>query len=31
VPLWWPGLAVRNSLFLAIVLGHGVRRLLPPY
>ncbi|MBL8622482.1 MAG: ADP-ribosylglycohydrolase family protein [Myxococcales bacterium] len=31
VPLWWPGLAIRNPLFLAIVLGHGARRLLPPY
>ncbi len=31
VPLCWPGLALRNPLFLAIVLGHGLRRLAPPY
>ena len=31
VPLCWPALAVRNPLFLAIAIGHGVRRLLPPY
>jgi ADP-ribosylglycohydrolase len=31
VPLFWPGLALRNLLFLAIVLGHGFRRLFPPY
>jgi ADP-ribosyl-[dinitrogen reductase] hydrolase len=29
--LFWPGLLVRNVLFLAIVLLHGFRRLLPPY
>lgn len=27
----WPGLALRNPLFVAIVLTHGFRRLLPPY
>ena len=31
VPLFWPGLIPRNLLFLAVVLGHGFRRLLPPY
>jgi ADP-ribosylglycohydrolase len=28
---FWPGLIPRNLLFLAIVLGHVGRRLLPPY
>lgn len=27
----WPLLLVRNMVFLAIVLAHGFRRLLPPY
>ena len=27
----WPGLILRNLLFLAVVLVHGFRRLLPPY
>ena len=27
----WPGLIPRNLLFLAVVLVHGFRRLLPPY
>ena len=31
VPLFWPGLVVRNAVFLAVVLAHGFRRLLPPY
>jgi ADP-ribosyl-[dinitrogen reductase] hydrolase len=31
LPLFWPGLPARNSVFLAVVLAHGVRRLLPPY
>jgi len=31
LPLFWPGILVRNLLFLVIVLCHGVRRLLPPY
>jgi ADP-ribosylglycohydrolase len=31
LPLLWPGLLVRNSLFLVLVLLHGFRRLLPPY
>jgi ADP-ribosylglycohydrolase len=29
--LFWPALPVRNLLFLAVVLGHVVRRGLPPY
>jgi ADP-ribosylglycohydrolase len=29
--LFWPGLIPRNLFFLAIVLLHGFRRLLPPY
>ncbi len=29
--LFWPGLLPRNVLFLAVVLAHGFRRLLPPY
>jgi ADP-ribosylglycohydrolase len=31
LPLFWPGLVPRNLLFLAVVLAHGFRRLLPPY
>jgi ADP-ribosylglycohydrolase len=31
LPLFWPGLLPRNLFFLAVVLGHGLRRLLPPY
>jgi ADP-ribosyl-[dinitrogen reductase] hydrolase len=31
LPLFWPGLIPRNLLFLAVVLTHGFRRLLPPY
>ena len=27
----WPGLALRNVLFIPLVLAHGFRRLLPPY
>lgn len=27
----WPGVLPRNAAFLALVLGHGWRRLLPPY
>jgi ADP-ribosylglycohydrolase len=30
-PLFWPGVIIRNIFFLIIVLGHGLRRLLPPY
>lgn len=26
-----PGIAVRNILFLLVVLAHGFRRLAPPY
>jgi ADP-ribosylglycohydrolase len=29
--LFWPWLFPRNLFFLAVVLGHGFRRLLPPY
>jgi ADP-ribosyl-[dinitrogen reductase] hydrolase len=29
--LFWPGVLPRNLLFLSVVLGHGFRRLLPPY
>jgi ADP-ribosylglycohydrolase len=28
---FWPGLPLRNLLFLVLVLTHAVRRLLPPY
>lgn len=31
LPLLVPGLMVRNVVFLAIVLFHGLRRLFPPY
>lgn len=31
VPLFWPGLALRNGAFFGLVLLHGFRRLLPPY
>ena len=31
VHYFWPGLLPRNLLFLATVLAHGFRRLLPPY
>jgi hypothetical protein len=27
----WPGILPRNLFFLAVVLTHGFRRLLPPY
>lgn len=30
-PLFVPGILPRNLLFLAVVLAHGFRRLLPPY
>lgn len=29
--LFWPGIPLRNLFFLTLVLGHGFRRLLPPY
>jgi ADP-ribosylglycohydrolase len=29
--LFWPGLSLRNLIFLAVVLGHVGRRMLPPY
>lgn len=28
---FWPGYALRSPLFIAAVLAHGFRRLLPPY
>jgi ADP-ribosylglycohydrolase len=31
LPLFWPSLLPRNLLFLAVVLLHAFRRLLPPY
>jgi ADP-ribosylglycohydrolase len=31
LPLFWPGLAIRNALFNATVVLHVLRRLLPPY
>ncbi len=31
LPLFWPGILVRNFIFTAVVLLHGLRRLLPPY
>ena len=31
VPYFWPAVPLRNLAFLAIVLTHGFRRLLPPY
>ncbi len=31
VGYFWPGVLARNLAFLGIILGHGLRRLLPPY
>jgi ADP-ribosyl-[dinitrogen reductase] hydrolase len=31
VRYFWPALVARNGVFLAAVLGHGLRRLAPPY
>jgi ADP-ribosylglycohydrolase len=31
LPLNWLALALRNALFIPLVLAHGFRRLLPPY
>ena len=31
VAYFWPGLLLRNIFFIAVVLVHGFRRLLPPY
>jgi len=28
---FWPGVLIRNLLFLTVVLTHGIRRLFPPY
>jgi ADP-ribosyl-[dinitrogen reductase] hydrolase len=30
-PLFWPGYVLRSPVFIAVVLIHGFRRLLPPY
>jgi len=31
VRFFWPAVPLRNLVFLAVVLAHGFRRLLPPY
>jgi ADP-ribosyl-[dinitrogen reductase] hydrolase len=31
IKYFWPAIIPRNAFFLIIVLGHGVRRLFPPY
>ncbi len=31
VRYFWPGLRLRNAVFLLAVLMHGLRRLAPPY
>jgi hypothetical protein len=31
VPLFWPGVPLRNLFFLLAVIVHGFRRALPPY
>lgn len=31
VRYFWPGVVLRNAVFLVVVLLHGLRRLLPPY
>ena len=31
LPLFWPAFVPRNLLFLAVILFHGFRRLLPPH
>ena len=31
LPLFWPGLILRNAVFAAVVIGHALRRLLPPW
>jgi ADP-ribosylglycohydrolase len=31
LPLFWPAIPLRNLFFLTVVLGHGFRRILPPY
>jgi ADP-ribosylglycohydrolase len=31
LPLLWPAIPIRNAVFLLLVFGHGLRRLLPPY
>ncbi len=31
LPLLWPAFPLRNAVFAAVVLAHGLRRLAPPY
>ncbi|MBD3174276.1 MAG: ADP-ribosylglycohydrolase [Armatimonadia bacterium] len=31
MPGHWPGVVLRNPFFTAVILAHGLRRLLPPY
>ncbi len=31
LPLFWPAVLVRNAIFIAVVVVHALRRLLPPY
>ncbi len=31
IPYCWPAIPVRNLLFLAVIMAHGMRRLFPPY
>ena len=31
IRLFWPGVLIRNLVFLVVILGHGFRRLLPPW
>jgi len=31
VRYFWPGIPLRNLLFLGVILAHGFRRLFPPY
>ena len=31
IRVFWPGVLIRNLVFLVVILGHGFRRLLPPW
>ncbi|HRX79648.1 MAG TPA: ADP-ribosylglycohydrolase family protein [Pirellulaceae bacterium] len=31
LPIFWPGQLLRNLVFAILVLGHGFRRIFPPY
>jgi len=31
LPLFWPAIPLRNLVLLVVALGHGFRRMLPPY